>query len=76
MLKEGKDIPPDLQEKIQKGKEQELEKAEKVDGVQTELTTLRDKVRHREIIEKQNTTLRDKVRHIEMNEIHVNLPLL
>jgi len=45
LLKEGKDIPADLQEKIQAGKDKEQQQAEKSDELNTELTSLREKVR-------------------------------
>ena len=48
LLKEGKEIPPDLAEKIQSGKDKTKEETEKADQINAEVTTLRDKVKHQE----------------------------
>ena len=44
LLKEGKEIPADLDQQIKEGKMKEAEEKDKVEGLNTELSTLKDKV--------------------------------
>ena len=44
LLKEGKEIPVDLDQQIKEGKMKEAEEKDKVEGLNTELSTLKDKV--------------------------------
>ena len=45
LLKEGKDIPSELQDKIAAGKARDAEQQKQAADLDSELTTLRDKVR-------------------------------
>ena len=44
LLKEGKEIPPELEEQMREGKMKEAQGKEEVEGLNAELQTLRDKV--------------------------------
>jgi hypothetical protein len=44
LLKEGKDIPPDLQEQIQAGKEATQSESEQIAALQAELNSHKEKV--------------------------------
>ena len=44
LLKEGKEIPPELEEQMKEGKMKDAEDKDKVEGLNTELASLRDKV--------------------------------
>ena len=44
LLKEGKEIPPELEEQMREGKMKEDKGKEEVEGLSAELQTLRDKV--------------------------------
>ena len=45
LLKEGKEIPAELEQQMKEGKTKESEEKEKVEGMNSELSSLRDKVR-------------------------------
>ncbi|XP_060588973.1 golgin subfamily A member 4-like [Ruditapes philippinarum] len=48
LLKEGKDIPPDLQEQIQAGKEATQSESEQIAALQAELNSHKDKLKHQD----------------------------